>query len=115
MKNFLAKHSVRLVGLLAAVTPILLHRFPGVPWEALIGAGAGFLGIGEVTQRKQDAKTASAWAIAEAAQYALGQLEKVQTGTEVDTTVPAEPVNVQPAPAVPATVPAAGVIGQAKL
>ncbi|WP_340376613.1 hypothetical protein U5640_16845 [Streptomyces sp. SS7] len=78
MKEFIARHAVRLVGLLASITPVLVARYPGVPWEALVGVGAAFLGLGEVAQRKHDTKTAAAWALAEAGQVALREIEKLQ-------------------------------------
>jgi hypothetical protein len=85
MKNFLSKHAVRLIGLVGALAPILVARWPDVPWEALVGCVAALLGLGEVAQRKQDTKTAAAWALAEAGQLALAEIEKLQekAGTEV--------------------------------
>ncbi|WP_055523458.1 hypothetical protein [Streptomyces graminilatus] len=78
MKEFIARHAVRLIGLLGSITPVLVARYPGVPWEALVGVGAAFLGLGEVAQRKHDTKTAAAWALAEAGQYALREIERLQ-------------------------------------
>jgi hypothetical protein len=77
MKNFLSKHAVRLIGLVGALAPVLVARWPGVPWEALVGCVAALLGLGEVAQRKQDEKTATAWALAEAGQLALAEIEKL--------------------------------------
>ncbi|MFI0553433.1 hypothetical protein [Streptomyces scabiei] len=77
MKSFLSKHAVRLIGLVGALAPVLVDRYPGVPWEALVGVVAGLLGLGEVAQRKHDAKTATAWALAEAGHLALAELEKL--------------------------------------
>jgi hypothetical protein len=50
-----------------------------------VGCVAALLGLGEVAQRKQDTKTAAAWALAEAGQLALAEIEKLQekAGTEV--------------------------------
>ncbi|MET7984571.1 hypothetical protein [Streptomyces sp. NPDC005281] len=77
MKDFLSKHAVRLIGLVGALAPVLVARWPGVPWEALVGCVAALLGLGEVAQRKQDEKTATAWALAEAGQLALAEIEKL--------------------------------------
>ncbi|MGW2882251.1 hypothetical protein ACWDBD_38835 [Streptomyces sp. NPDC001118] len=109
MKNFLSKHSVRLIGLLGALAPVFVDRFPGVPWEALVGVVAGLLGLGEVAQRKADQKTAAAWALAEAGQLALAEVEKLrekQAAAEAAAAAqaaPAEPTPTEaPALAVPA-------------
>lgn len=95
MKSFLSKHAVRLIGLLGACLPVLAARWPGVPWEALVGVVAGLLGLGEVAQRKQDAKTATAWALAEAGQLALAELEKLHEKQAAEAAAaeaaPAEP------------------------
>jgi hypothetical protein len=94
LKSFLSKHAVRLIGLLGAVLPVLAARWPDVPWEALVGVVAGLLGLGEVAQRKADARTATAWALAEAGQLALAEIEKLQEK-------PVEPTAAEvPAPAV---------------
>ncbi len=104
MKSFLSKHAVRLIGLLGAVLPVLAARWPGVPWEALVGVVAGLLGLGEVAQRKQDAKTATVWALAEAGQLALAELEKLHEKQAAEVTAaeaPAEPTPTEaPAPQV---------------
>jgi hypothetical protein len=96
MKEFIAKHSVRLIGLLGSLAPILVARYPGVPWEALVGVTAALLGLGEVAQRKHDTKTATAWALAEAGQLALREIERLQdkaaSGTEVPEAAPAPAV-----------------------
>jgi hypothetical protein len=97
--SFLAKHSVRLIGLLGALTPVLVSRWPGTPWEALVGCVAALLGLGEVAQRKQDQKTATAWALAEAGQLALAEIEKLQEKAAAAAEAPAEPAPA-PAPAV---------------
>lgn len=78
MNEFIARHAVRLIGLLGALAPVLVTRFPDVPWEALVGVVAGLLGLGEVAQRKHDAKTAAAWALAEAGQLALAEVERLE-------------------------------------
>ncbi|MEU1182867.1 hypothetical protein ABZ464_35565 [Streptomyces sp. NPDC005820] len=51
MKELVSRHDVRLLGLLGYVAPVLVARFPGVPWEALVGVATAFLGLGEVAQR----------------------------------------------------------------
>ncbi|MFF2254562.1 hypothetical protein [Streptomyces sp. NPDC058142] len=56
MKEFIAKHSVRLIGLIGSIAPVLVARWLGVPWEALVRVVAAFLGLGEVAQRKQDTR-----------------------------------------------------------
>jgi len=101
MKTFLAKHSVRLVGFLAALAPILISRWPGVPWEALTGVAAGFLGVGEVAQRKADAKTAAGWLAAEATQAALAELEKAHANPAADTPDVAAMAVAAPTPVAP--------------
>ncbi|MYX26063.1 hypothetical protein GTY75_05165 [Streptomyces sp. SID8381] len=78
MKNFVSNHAVRLIGLLGSLAPVLVARYPGVPWEALVGCVAALLGLGEVAQRKQDAKQAAAWAMAEAGQLALAEIERLK-------------------------------------
>jgi phosphate/sulfate permease len=60
MKEFISKHSVRLAALLAALIPLLVAQWPGIPWEALIPVVAAVVGLGEVAQRHQDDKTAAA-------------------------------------------------------
>ncbi|WP_143201151.1 hypothetical protein [Streptomyces uncialis] len=60
MNQFVQNHGVRLLAVLAALAPILLTRFPGVPWEALAATGAALLGVGELAQRAEDGKTAAA-------------------------------------------------------
>jgi hypothetical protein len=102
MKNFLAKHAVRLIGLVGALAPVLVARWPGVPWEALVGCVAALLGLGEVAQRKQDAKAATAWALAEAGQLALAEIEKLQEkAVATEVAAPAEPAPAEvPAPQV---------------
>ncbi|MEV5883083.1 hypothetical protein AB0L74_10250 [Streptomyces sp. NPDC052020] len=60
MKDFVSKHSVRLTALLAALVPLLVVAWPGVPWEALVPVLAAVLGLGEVAQRHEDSKTAEA-------------------------------------------------------
>jgi hypothetical protein len=100
-QSFLAKHSVRLTGLVGALAPVLVDRYPGVPWEALVGVVAGLLGLGEVAQRKADQKTATAWALAEAGQLALAEVEKLREKQAAAEVAPAEPTPTEaPAPAV---------------
>ncbi|MFJ8699472.1 hypothetical protein [Streptomyces ardesiacus] len=60
MKDFISKHSVRLAALLAALIPLLVAQWPGIPWEALVPVVAAVLGLGEVAQRHEDTKTAEA-------------------------------------------------------
>ena len=96
MKEFIARHSVRLVGLLGSLAPVLVARYPGVPWEALVGCVAALLGLGEVAQRKQDTRTAAAWALAEAGQLAMQEIERLQEKAAAAAEAPAEPT---PAPA----------------
>ncbi|MFD4608269.1 hypothetical protein ACFWOT_09145 [Streptomyces sp. NPDC058440] len=60
MKDFVSTHSVRLAALLAALVPLLISRWPGIPWEALVAVLAAVLGLGEVAQRHEDNKTAEA-------------------------------------------------------
>jgi phosphate/sulfate permease len=60
MKEFVSKHSVRLAALLAALIPLLVAQWPGVPWEALVPVVAAVLGLGEIAQRHQDDKTTAA-------------------------------------------------------
>jgi hypothetical protein len=102
-QSFLAKHSVRLTALVGALAPVLVDRYPGVPWEALVGVVAALLGLGEVAQRKADQKTATAWALAEAGQLALAEVEKLrekQAAAEVAAVEPApEAAPAEPAPA----------------
>jgi hypothetical protein len=98
MKSFLSQHAVRLIGLLGAVLPVLAARWPGVPWEALVGAVAGLLGLGEVAQRKADAKTSAAWALAEAGQLALAEIERLQEKAAAETAP--EPTAAEAAPQV---------------
>jgi hypothetical protein len=99
-QSFLAKHSVRLTGLVGALAPVLVDRYPGVPWEALVGVVAGLLGLGEVAQRKADQKTATAWALAEAGQLALAEIEKLQTKSAAVEAAPEPTPAEAPAPAV---------------
>lgn len=60
MKNFVSQHGVRLVALLAALVPVLVAQWPGLPWEALVPVVAAVLGLGEVAQQHENRKTAEA-------------------------------------------------------
>ncbi|QUI30695.1 hypothetical protein H9W91_07355 [Streptomyces alfalfae] len=60
MKKFISDHGVRLFALMAAFLPLLVSRYPDIPWEALLTAAAGILGVGEVAQRAENAKTTAA-------------------------------------------------------
>lgn len=60
MAEFVSKHGVRLAALLAALVPLLVSRWPGLPWEALVPVVAAALGLGEVAQRHENEKTAAA-------------------------------------------------------
>ncbi|MFF4815270.1 hypothetical protein ACFY2K_11840 [Kitasatospora sp. NPDC001309] len=41
----------------AALIPLLTAWYPAIPWEALVAAAAALLGVGEIAQRHEDAKT----------------------------------------------------------
>ncbi|GGW89541.1 hypothetical protein [Streptomyces noursei] len=60
MNEFVKRHGVRLFAVLAALVPLLVTRFPDVPWEALVASAAALLGVGEVAQRHEDSKTNAA-------------------------------------------------------
>lgn len=102
MNEFISKHSVRIYGVIAAVTPVLISRFPHVPWEAVAATAAALLGVGEVAQRHEDAKTVDAlhesspWDLAAAAQAAVTAFEENLRKDVED----APAVEVEPAPAV---------------
>ncbi|MGW1867960.1 hypothetical protein ACWCPS_20615 [Streptomyces mauvecolor] len=55
--EFLRTHSVRIVAALAALTPLLVARWPGIDWYALAAVAAALLGAGEVAQRVENSKT----------------------------------------------------------
>ncbi|MGW5773119.1 hypothetical protein ACWEVY_28705 [Streptomyces longwoodensis] len=95
MKKFLSKNAVRLVGLLGALAPVLVARYPDVPWEALVGCVAALLGLGEVAQRKHDAKTAAAWAVAEAGHLAIQEIERLKEKQPDAAAAPTEGPDVQ--------------------
>ncbi|MEU5382685.1 hypothetical protein [Kitasatospora cineracea] len=84
MNEFISRHSVRILAVVAALVPLLVTRIPGIPWEALAGLVAALLGAGEVAQRHEDSKTvealhtASPWDVAAAAQAELTELEQNQ-------------------------------------
>ena len=52
----------------------ILQRTGFVP---VVRRVAALLGLGKVAQRKQDTKTAAAWALVEVGQLALAELEKL--------------------------------------
>ncbi|AEW94059.1 MULTISPECIES: hypothetical protein [Streptomycetaceae] len=56
MNEFIKKHAVRAFAVLAALVPVLVDQWPGIPWEALAAVVAAILGVGEVTQRHWDAR-----------------------------------------------------------
>ncbi|MEN8656399.1 hypothetical protein ABCR94_38950 [Streptomyces sp. 21So2-11] len=60
MTNFLSAHGVRLYGVLAALLPLLLLRWPDLPSAALLAFAAVLLGVGEAAQRVENTKTLSA-------------------------------------------------------
>ncbi|MEU5957551.1 hypothetical protein [Streptomyces sp. NPDC047525] len=60
MKDFISEHGVRIYSVLAALVPALLLIWPGIPWEALVAASAGLLGVGVVAASHEDTKTAAA-------------------------------------------------------
>ena len=63
MIEFIRAHSVRALGVLAALVPILAIAWPRIPWEVLLTSAAALLGTGELTQRYQDAKALAALAV----------------------------------------------------
>ncbi|WP_369272381.1 hypothetical protein AB5J55_22410 [Streptomyces sp. R11] len=60
MKDFVSKHGVRIYSVLAALVPALVLVWPNVPWEALVAASAGLLGVGVVAATHEDTKTLKA-------------------------------------------------------
>ncbi|MFE4697404.1 hypothetical protein ACFRIC_09965 [Streptomyces sp. NPDC056738] len=63
MQEFLSGHGVRLLavpGVLVPVLTVLTVLYPQTPWEALAGLVLAPLGAGEVAQRHEDLKTATA-------------------------------------------------------
>ncbi|MEU6389954.1 hypothetical protein [Streptomyces sp. NPDC046939] len=60
MTNFVSTHGVRIYSVLAALVPALVLVWPKIPWEALVTASAGLLGVGVLAASHEDAKTASA-------------------------------------------------------
>ncbi|MFJ5882682.1 hypothetical protein [Kitasatospora cineracea] len=84
MNEFISKHGVRILAVVAALVPLLVTRLPGIPWEALAGLVAALLGAGEVAQRHEDSKTTEAlhttspWDAAAAAQAEVTELEQDQ-------------------------------------
>jgi hypothetical protein len=87
--SLLSKHAVRALAVLASAVPVLVSRWPSIPWEALAGAAASILAAGEAAQRHTDAATASArdeqspWDAAAVTQAALADLEAKQGPTSV--------------------------------
>ncbi|MFE6226906.1 hypothetical protein [Streptomyces sp. NPDC057854] len=57
MNNFISAHGVRIYSVLAALVPALVLVWPKVPWEALVAASAGLLGVGVVAASHEDTKT----------------------------------------------------------
>ncbi|MFJ8930588.1 hypothetical protein ACIRLA_28770 [Streptomyces sp. NPDC102364] len=62
MLDFISKHGVRIFAVLSALVPALVLVWPNVPWEALVAASAGLLGVGVAAATHEDTKTASALA-----------------------------------------------------
>jgi hypothetical protein len=60
MTDFISKHGIRIYSVLAALVPALVLVWPKVPWEALVTASAGLLGVGVLAASHEDAKTATA-------------------------------------------------------
>lgn len=57
MTKFLSRHGVRIYSVLAALVPALVLIWPTVPWEELVAASAGLLGVGVAAARHEDTKT----------------------------------------------------------
>ncbi|MER6086526.1 hypothetical protein [Streptomyces bluensis] len=57
MTNFFSKHGIRIYSVLAALVPALVLVCPRVPWEALVAASAGLLGVGAIAASHEDTKT----------------------------------------------------------
>ncbi|MFI8815713.1 MULTISPECIES: hypothetical protein [unclassified Streptomyces] len=62
MTKFLSVHGVRIYSVLAALVPALLIVWPKMPWEAIVAAAAGLLGVGVAAATHEDAKTRQALA-----------------------------------------------------
>ncbi|MFG3176576.1 hypothetical protein ACGFZC_16130 [[Kitasatospora] papulosa] len=62
MSKFLSAHGVRIYSVLAALVPALLIVWPHVPWEAIVAASAGLLGVGVAAATHEDTKTSKALA-----------------------------------------------------
>jgi hypothetical protein len=62
MAKFVSTHGVRIYSVLAALVPALLIRWPNVPWEAIVTASAGLLGVGVAAATHEDTKTRKALA-----------------------------------------------------
>ncbi|MFC9231365.1 hypothetical protein ACFTZI_20785 [Streptomyces decoyicus] len=88
MNEFISKHAVRIVGVAAAAVPLAAYLFPDIPWEGLVATAAALLGVSEVAQRHEDAKTAAAlaatspWDRAAAAQKALEAITAERSADE---------------------------------
>lgn len=63
MTKFISAHGVRIYSVLAALVPALLLLWPEVPWEALVAASAGLLGVGVAAATHEDTKTSKALAV----------------------------------------------------
>ncbi|WP_328377050.1 hypothetical protein OHB13_11910 [Streptomyces sp. NBC_00440] len=57
MIKFISIHGVRIYSVLAALVPALLIICPKIPWEALMTASAGLLGVGVAAATHEDTKT----------------------------------------------------------
>ncbi|MFE7238222.1 hypothetical protein [Streptomyces sp. NPDC057580] len=62
MTKFISTHGVRIYSVLAALVPALLIVWPKVPWEAIVAASAGLLGVGVAAASHEDTKTFKALA-----------------------------------------------------
>ncbi|MFF8367842.1 hypothetical protein ACF05W_03260 [Streptomyces lydicus] len=60
MTDFISKHGIRIYSVLAALVPALVLVWPSIPWEALVAATAGLLGVGVVAASHEDTKTLQA-------------------------------------------------------
>jgi UV DNA damage repair endonuclease len=62
MLDFISKHGVRVYAMLSALVPALVLVWPTLPWEALLAASAGLLGVGVAAATHEDTKTRKALA-----------------------------------------------------
>lgn len=60
MNQFISNHGVRLYAVAAALVPLLVVYRPDVEWAAYLPVVAALLGVGELAQRHEDAKTKAA-------------------------------------------------------